>query len=127
MFSGEEGKRVNKKLFKGAILETILLNLINDGSQEGLHGYAIFVQVKKLFGIRLGPSTLYPELKSLESHGLVNSFWETCQGKPRKKYKITRKGQNLLKEYFAELKVVTTTAPFFCQSSNSCVQPPTIL
>jgi DNA-binding PadR family transcriptional regulator len=97
---------VNKKLFRGAILETVLLNLINDASDRGIHGYAIFTAVRKKFGVHLGPSTLYPELKLLEKQGLIESTWEIAVGKARRQYRITRKGQNLLKEYFAELKIV---------------------
>jgi DNA-binding PadR family transcriptional regulator len=97
---------VNKKIFRGAILESILLNLINETSDRGLHGYAIFKTVHKKFGIRLGASTLYPELKQLEKQGLVASSWEVALGKARKQYRITRKGQGLLREYFAVLKTV---------------------
>ncbi len=100
---------MNKKLFRGAILETVLLNLINDASVRGLHGYAIFVAVHKKFGVRLGPSTLYPELKLLEKQELIASSWEIATGKARRQYRITRKGQNLLKEYFTELKIVIPT------------------
>ena len=100
---------MNKKLFRGAILETILLNLIDAAGDHGLHGYAVFMTVYKKFGVRLGPSTLYPELKHLEKRGLITSSWEIAVGKARRKYRITRKGQSLLREYFAELKVVIPT------------------
>jgi DNA-binding PadR family transcriptional regulator len=100
---------VNKKLFRGAILETILLNLINDASDRGLHGYALFTAIRKKFGVHLGPSTLYPELKLLEKQGLIESAWEIAVGKARRQYRITRKGQSLLQEYFAELKIVLPT------------------
>ena len=97
---------LNKKIFRGAILESVLLNIINDTSDRGLHGYAIFKVVYKKFGIRLGPSTLYTELKHLEKQQLISSNWEITRGKARKQYRITRKGQGLLKEYFVELKTV---------------------
>ena len=99
-------KVLNKKIFRGAILESILLNIINDTSDRGLHGYAIFKVVYKKFGIRLGPSTLYSELKQLEKQGLIASSWEIALGKARRQYRITRKGQSTLREYFVELKTV---------------------
>ncbi len=95
-----------KKIFHGAILESILLNLINDTSDRGLYGYAILTTVHKKFGIRLGASTIYPELKRLEKHGLLGSNWEFVLGKARKQYRITKKGQSLLRAYFVELKAV---------------------
>ena len=108
---------MNKKIIHGAILETILLDLINDASEHGLHGYAIFKVVSQKFGVRLGFSTLYPELKHLEKQGLITSSWEFALGKAHRQYRITRKGQGLLLEYFAELKTVipsfVTCAPIF--------------
>ncbi len=100
---------LNRKICRGAILESILLNLINDTSDHGLHGYAIFKTVHKKFGIRLAPSTLYPELKHLENQGLISSSWELTLGKARKQYRITHKGQSELREYFVELRAVIPT------------------
>jgi PadR family transcriptional regulator PadR len=97
---------MNKKILHGAILESILLNLINDSSDRGIYGYAISNAVCKKFGVRLGSSTIYGELKQLEKQGLLTSNWETTTGKARKQYRITRQGQGLLREYSAELKTV---------------------
>lgn len=100
---------MNKKIFHGAILESVLLDLINETSGRGLYGYAIFDAVYRKFGIHLGPSTLYPGLKQLEKQGLVDSIWEFALGKAHKQYRITRKGQSQLKEYFVELKTIIPT------------------
>ena len=83
-----------------------MLNLINETSDQGLHGYAILKAVQKKFGIRLGASLIYPELKRLEKRGLITSSWTFVLGKARKQYRITQKGQCLLREYFVELKAV---------------------
>ena len=91
---------------RGAFLETVLLNLINESSNSGLHGYAIFSEVKKQFGVNLGPSTLYPELKILEKQKLIEPKWEIESGRARKKYKITRKGQSILDKYFVDLRIM---------------------
>jgi PadR family transcriptional regulator, regulatory protein PadR len=104
---------INKKLFKGVVLETVLLNLINGEPQNGLHGYAIFMAIKRKFAVNLGPSTLYHELKLLETRGFVKSFWGDFDGRPSKKYKITDKGQSLLQLYFAELKVLIPSSAFY--------------
>ncbi len=102
-------KILNRKIFHGAILESILLNLLNETSNRGLHGYAILKAVQKKFGILLGPSTLYLELKRLEKRGLIVSSWEFSLGKARKQYRITQKGQSLLRQYFVELKAIIPT------------------
>jgi DNA-binding PadR family transcriptional regulator len=62
--------------------------------------------LEKKFGIWLGPSAIYPELGRLEKRGLLSSSWEFTLGKARKQYRITRKGQGLLKEYSIDLKAV---------------------
>ena len=97
---------MNRKIFHGAILESIFLNLINETSGSGIHGYAIFKEVQNKFGIRLGPSSIYPELRRLEKLGLVASSWEFSLGKAHKQYRITQKGRGLLREYFVDLRTV---------------------
>jgi len=95
-------------------LETVLLGLISNETPNGLHGYAIFNAIQRKFAVRLGPSTLYPELKLMESRGLVKSLWGVDNGRPRKKYKITESGQNLLYHYSAELKVIIPASATCC-------------
>ena len=97
---------MNKKIFHGAILESILLNLINESSDCGLHGYAILKAVQDKFNVWLGPSAIYPELKRLEKQGLIVSSWDFSLKKARKQYRITKKGQYQLREYFVDLKTV---------------------
>ena len=110
---------LNKKLFKGAVLETVLLNLINGEPQNGLHGYAISNAIRRKFAVHLGSSTLYPELKLLETRGLVKSFWGVFDGRPSRKYRITDKGQSLLQQYSAELQVLISNSVFCCGRIHS--------
>ncbi len=95
-----------RKLFRGAILETVLLSLISEAAETGLHGYAVFQAVQKKYGVRLGASTLYPELANLERQALIESSWDIVGGKARRVFRITYRGRSLLREYTAELKVV---------------------
>ncbi len=97
---------MNKKFFHGAILETILLSLINNAESSGLHGYAMFNEIRKKYGIRLGPSLLYSELKLMEQQGLLESNFVLVSGKVRRRYRITQKGKNKLNEYFIQLRII---------------------
>jgi DNA-binding PadR family transcriptional regulator len=97
---------LSKKILRGAILESILLNLIHDAPDNGLYGYSILKTVKRKFGVRLGPSTLYFELRQLEKHGLITSSWEVALGKARRQYRITRKGESQMREYCVEIRTV---------------------
>jgi len=59
----------------------------------------------KKFGVHLSASTIYPELKRLEKQELIASSWELTLGRARKQYRITQKGQGMMREYFVELKI----------------------
>jgi len=112
-------KKMNKKIFHGPILESILLNLINESTNHGLHGYALVKLIQKKFGIHLGSSTIYPELNRLEQQGLTSSNWEITSERPHKKYHITPKGQTLLRLYSLELKTpIPIVAPCKNQTND---------
>ena len=100
---------MSKKILRGAILQTVLLNLIKEATDKGIYGYSILKTVSKKFGTRLGPSTLYTELRQLEKHGLITSKWDISLGKARRQYQITRKGENQMREYFFEVRAVFPT------------------
>src|SRR3989337_1939834 len=85
-------KEVQTKLMKG-LLDLIVLQLL---STQPMHGYQIITRVRKSFGVYFGPSTIYPLLGTLEKKGYVNSVWNTDNERPRKVYKLTDEGQNLL-------------------------------
>ena len=100
---------LSKNLLRGALLDAVLLGLIHDASSHGLHGYALLLMIEKQYGVRLGPSTVYPELKVLERRGLIVSRWDFTSSKARCLYRITNKGQNLLKTYSVQLRLVVPT------------------
>jgi len=85
-------KEVQEKLMKG-LLETIVLQLL---STSPMHGYQIITKIRKNFGVYFGPSTIYPLLGSMEKSGYVKSEWDVTGERPRKVYKLTAEGQNLL-------------------------------
>jgi DNA-binding PadR family transcriptional regulator len=61
-----------------------------------MHGYQIITKIRKNFGVYFGPSTIYPLLGALEKAGYVKSEWDMSNERPRKVYKLTAEGQNLL-------------------------------
>ncbi len=89
-------KETQTKLTKG-LLDMIVLEYLNE---ESMHGYQIITKIRKGFGVNLGPSTVYPLLGLLEKKGYVTSVWNMCTLRPRKMYKITNEGKNVLN--FAE-------------------------
>ena len=91
---GEFKKQINK-----GVLELAVLKLLNEKDQ---YGYAIMQQVKDRSDTQLHmkDGTLYPILYRLEDNGLIESYWQTVEGrgKPRKYYRITKTGSNELEK-----------------------------
>jgi PadR family transcriptional regulator PadR len=85
-------KEVQVKLMKG-LLDMVVLQFL---STEPMHGYQIITKIRKTFGVYFGPSTIYPLLNALEKKGYVKSDWNMENERPRKVYKLTNEGQNLL-------------------------------
>jgi PadR family transcriptional regulator PadR len=85
-------KEVQVKLMKG-LLDLIILQFLNT---QPMHGYQVITKIRKTFGVYFGPSTIYPLLATLEKKGFVNSEWNMNNERPRKIYKLTTEGQNIL-------------------------------
>jgi DNA-binding PadR family transcriptional regulator len=85
--------KVQTKLTKN-LLDMIVLRLIN---HQPMHGYQIITKTRKLFGVYLGPSTIYPLLTNLEKQGFINSEWCVTTEKPRKIFTITNTGKAMIK------------------------------
>jgi PadR family transcriptional regulator PadR len=85
-------KEVQAKLMKG-LLDLIILQFLNG---QPMHGYQIITRIRKTFGVYFGPSTIYPLLGTLEKKRFVKSEWDMSTERPRKVYKLTAEGQNLL-------------------------------
>lgn len=85
-------KEVQAKLMKG-LLDLIILQFLNG---QPMHGYQIITKIRKNFGVYFGPSTIYPLLGTLEKKKYVKSEWNMGNERPRKVYKLTSEGQNLL-------------------------------
>jgi DNA-binding PadR family transcriptional regulator len=83
---------VQTKLTKG-LLDMIILQYLD---KESMHGYQLITKIRKGFGVYFGPSTIYPLLGTLEKKGFVNSEWNMNSERPRKVYKLTNEGKNVL-------------------------------
>lgn len=89
--------KVSKELLKGTTV-LLILKLLNDGDKYGYEmTKALEVHSDNLFTLKEG--TLYPILHSLESQGMIESYWEeTVAVRKRKYYRITNEGKKLLKD-----------------------------
>ncbi|MFO7636308.1 MAG: PadR family transcriptional regulator [Clostridia bacterium] len=92
---------VYKRMFQGFVC----LHILHHAAQAPVYGSWMMEELS-MHGHRLGPGTLYPLLHSLEKEGLLSRFQENVEGKIRKYYRTTSKGNETLAQariYLREL------------------------
>jgi len=79
-----------QELKRGTLVLSVLLS-----SREASYGYSL---VHKLHdcGVEIEQNTLYPLLRRLEKQELLESSWDTSESRPRKYYKISTDGEEIL-------------------------------
>lgn len=85
--------QILRKLFLGFIH----IHILHHAKKEPFFG-AWMIEELKEHGYDMSPGTLYPLLHSLESDGLLIRENKLAEGKIRKYYSITSKGDEVLKE-----------------------------
>jgi len=83
----------------------ILLALAN----RDLHGYGIMSEISALSGgdYKVGPGTLYDNLRTLMAAGLVAEFSESgVSHEPRRMYRLSEAGAGVLEAELKRLQVV---------------------
>jgi len=81
----------------GALLDACTLGAV---SKEATYGYDLTQKVKA--SVEVSESTLYPVLRRLFKDGLLETYDEPFDGRNRRYYKITHKGEELLQMYTEE-------------------------
>ncbi len=115
MFKPSSQKEASTKLMKG-LLDLVILQFL---SNEPMHGYQVITKIRKNFGVYFGPSTIYPLLGTLEKKGYIDSHWDMNFERPRKVYRLTSDGKNMLSYTEDSLNMIcrkiTTTNPEIVQ------------
>jgi len=111
VLDGGEEKVLRKlrKDLRSGLYSYLVLSLL---SEEGeLHGYAIRKKLGELSGGKLVPSegALYDILKSLKKYKLVEDFWVEVNGRPRKYYRLTDLGREVLLALRDEIRTIERT------------------
>jgi len=84
---------LNRRFFLGFIR----IHILHQASQGEIYGVQMIKELEN-HGYQVSPGTMYPILHALEREGFLKSRRENVQGKIRKYYKITVKGQKILTE-----------------------------
>jgi PadR family transcriptional regulator, regulatory protein PadR len=106
--NAKDQKDAQTKLTKG-LLNVIILEQL---AKQSMHGYQIITKIRKDFAIYFGPSTIYPLLGQLEKKGYLQSAWDMNSERPRKEYKLTDQGRNLL-------NITENSLLMICQKINA--------
>ena len=85
------------------LLEPTLLLFLHHGPA---HGYTLIDQLAQYNLPDLHPSVVYRNLRNMETKGWVTSSWDIAggQGPPRRVYKLTLVGDEVLKTYVDDLE-----------------------
>lgn len=106
MFGNQREKALKKirREIRSGLYSYLILSLL-EGEGE-LHGYAIRKKLDEMSGGKLVPSegALYDILKGLGKLGLVQYEWAEVSGRPRKYYRLTELGREVLGELGNEVK-----------------------
>lgn len=88
-----------------SLLEPALLILINEKDQ---HGYSLVSELESLGMGTIHQSVIYRTLREIEMLGWIHSDWQTdqTQGPPRRVYRLTDLGKNILTSWKNELEKV---------------------
>jgi PadR family transcriptional regulator PadR len=99
-------------LIKTALTKFFVLHALR---QAPSHAYQLSLYVEELTKGVIAPSegTLYPSLADLEKRGYARSKKQEAQGRQRKTYYLTRKGQQA---YFAALRAIREILPILNQA-----------
>lgn len=101
------GNRPNAESFamelrRGAIVLCVLSEL---GREQ--YGYSLKRRLEDR-GLAVPEGTLYPLLRRLESQGLLTSRWQAGEKRPRRYYRISPGGRELLTELVAEWRTLAS-------------------
>jgi DNA-binding PadR family transcriptional regulator len=93
---------MNKERLKGN-LDLLLLSVLSAGPA---HGYAVIsaLRARSDGTFDLPEGTVYPALHRLEGSGLLSSSWAEADGRKRRVYALTGKGETALAAQRSEWK-----------------------
>jgi PadR family transcriptional regulator, regulatory protein PadR len=102
----EQINKLRLELRRGVVVLAVLSQM--DTAQ---YGYSLIQRLAEK-GLDIEEGTLYPLLRRLETQGLLHSEWEVSEARPRKYYRISPEGRELLTalsaEWFETVKVMNS-------------------
>lgn len=100
--SPKDHESMTHELRRGAVILAVLSQL-----GEEHYGYSLRERLAAK-GMPIPEGTLYPLLRRLESMGLLASSWRVVEGRPRRYYRTSAAGADLLEKMEAEWRALVT-------------------
>lgn len=97
---------ISSDMFRGHT-DTFILNILSKGDN---YGYEITKKIteKSKGNFTIKDATIYTAFRRMEEEGLIETYWgDGIGGARRRYYKITSKGQRILKEKKEEWETVS--------------------
>lgn len=100
------------ELRRGSLMLAVLGSL-----GEPRYGYALLEELQGR-NITIEANTLYPLLRRLDGQELLTSDWDTSVSRPRKYYKISEKGAEVLRLLLAEREKIERSIDEICKTKR---------
>jgi DNA-binding PadR family transcriptional regulator len=94
--SDDNLSQLRQELRRGIVVLAVLSQM-----DTARYGYSLIQQLAEK-GLEIEEGTLYPLLRRLEKQGLLVSEWEVGEARPRKYYRISDAGRDMLAVLRAE-------------------------
>ena len=101
-----------QELRRGTVVAASLAALRTPG-----YGYALLEELAR-HGIEVEANTLYPLLRRLEEQALLTSEWNPDQSRPRRVYRTSPAGEQVLTTLLADLEAIRTSLSSITQHPN---------
>ena len=86
----EQLNQIRLEIRRGVVVLAVLSQM-----DTARYGYSLIQQLAEQ-GLEIEEGTLYPLLRRLEKQGLLESEWEVGEARPRKYYRISPLGREVL-------------------------------
>ncbi|RCW52690.1 MULTISPECIES: PadR family transcriptional regulator [Halanaerobium] len=92
---------MENKILRKLFLAFMRIHILYHAKKEPFFGLWMIKELKS-HGYNISSGTLYPILHSMEADGILSSEEKTIEGKVRKYYSLTEKGEEVLIEVKAK-------------------------
>lgn len=99
---------------KKGVVDVLVLSVLQSGPS---YGYKIIQDVSDI--IEVSESTMYPIFRRLEKNGCVSTYSEEHNGRIRKYFSLTPKGEQRIAEFLSEWEEIRRIYEFIMKTGGS--------